>query len=207
MVGIQTVIVATDDLVRCGIQKIIEEAQYNFRVVGSFASIIELEQYLGQSQQQLILLLDDTGSQFKPILKVKQLATQHPHLKIIVISDLLQETYIQQLVQNGAQGFLYRKDHLKENLVGCILTVLDNTLSLSPKASGLPYSRSKCIQLNDTDRTVLTLLEKGNSAQEIAIQLNVTSRTVYRVRTKLRNYLNVRTNEQIVEAARKKGLL
>jgi two-component system response regulator NreC len=207
MVAIQTVIVATNDLVRGGIQKIVEAAKHNFQVVGSFASITEVEQFLSQSQQRVILLLDDSGSQFKPIPTVKNLVNRYPQVKIVVISDLLQESYIQQLLNNGARGFLYREDHLEENLIGCILAVLDNTVSLSPKASGLPYSRSPSSDLNGNDRSVLKLMAQGYTTQEIAIRLNITMRTIYRIRTKIRHYLNVRTNEKIIEAARKKGLL
>jgi DNA-binding CsgD family transcriptional regulator len=47
----------------------------------------------------------------------------------------------------------------------------------------------------------------GFKPQEIAARLNIVPRSVYRVRRRLREYLNVRTPEQIVEAARQQGLL
>ena len=45
------------------------------------------------------------------------------------------------------------------------------------------------------------------NGREIAARIQKVVRSVYRIRSKLREHLGVRTSEQIVDAARKRGLL
>lgn len=54
---------------------------------------------------------------------------------------------------------------------------------------------------------VLFLLVRELNVKEIAAKLDITEKTVYRIREKLKNVLNVRNNEMIVDAARRKGYL
>ena len=80
----------------------------------------------------------------------------------------------------------------------------------SPRASGLLFTGRADVnttELNQTDIEILRLIDWGFTPKEIAAKLEITSRTVYRSRSKLRTLLGVSTNEQIVSAARQKGLL
>lgn len=138
---------------------------------------------------------------------VSRLYNHHPLIKIVILSDYLNEYYIQRLIDYGAVGFIYKDDHLTETLVSGILTIAAGHIYLSPQASGLPYRRINDEILNQTDIAVLQLLASGMTVQEIASRLGVVPRTVYRIRSKLRDYLHVRTNEQIVEAARQRDLI
>jgi DNA-binding NarL/FixJ family response regulator len=54
---------------------------------------------------------------------------------------------------------------------------------------------------------VLRLLEHELSVKEICERMDLSDKTIYRVRRKLKCVLGVRNNESIVDAARKKGLL
>jgi len=80
----------------------------------------------------------------------------------------------------------------------------------SPRASGLLFTGRADVnttELNQTDIEILRLIDRGLTPKEIAAKLEITSRTVYRSRSKLRTLLGVSTNEQIVSSARQKGLL
>ena len=201
-------VIAANHLIRTGIQTQLCSTNPEFQFAGAFLSITDYEKHLKQTKQRLpILLLDDSGSSTKSILIVRRLLQHYPHLKIIVMSDFLNEMYIQRLMNSGAKGFLYTQDHLEDILVPCFRTIAGGYPFLSPQASALPYHRMAGHNFNKTDLAVLELMGMGYKPQEIADRLNIVPRTVYRIRRKLREYLNVRTSEQIVEAARQQGLL
>jgi DNA-binding NarL/FixJ family response regulator len=201
-------VIASNHLIRTGIQALLCNTNSDFEFTGAFFSIADYEKHLKQTKQQLpILLLDDSASSTKSILLVRRLLQHYPHLKIVVMSDFLNEMYIQRLMNSGVKGFLYMQDHLDDILVPCFRTVAGGYPFLSPQASALPYHRMAGQSFNKTDLAVLELMGMGYKPQEIAARLNIVPRTVYRIRRKLRDCLNVRTPEQIVEAAREQGLL
>ncbi len=61
--------------------------------------------------------------------------------------------------------------------------------------------------LDHRDLEVLRLLELELSVKEICERMDLSDKTIYQVRRKLKRVLGVRNNESIVDAARKKGLL
>lgn len=202
-------VVAANDLIRSGIELIIRSTQQSAQIIGSFQSLAECENFLAGHHQSIpILLLDDAlPGTCKPIDVISRLCDRYPLMKIVILSDYLSEYYVQHLIDKGAAGFIYKNDHLIETLIPGIRTIAAGHVYLSPQASGLPYRRMHDHLLNPTDHAVLQLLATGQTVQEIAARLGVVPRTIYRIRSKLRDYLKVRTNEQIVEAAKQRGLI
>jgi DNA-binding NarL/FixJ family response regulator len=82
----------------------------------------------------------------------------------------------------------------------------DGYAFLSPEALKLMGSR-RDEKLDHRDLEVLRLLERELRVKEICEQMDLSDKTIYRVRRKLKRVLGVRNNESIVDAARKKGLL
>lgn len=200
-------LVAANDLVRTGITAILSSNNHNIQIVGSFQSLADCEAFLKRQHIPILLLDDALPDSIKPKQVISCLCNQYPLMKIVILSDYLNEYYVQRLIDYGAVGFVYKDDHLAETLVSGVLTIAAGHIYLSPQASGLPYRRINDEILNQTDLAVLQLLANGLTVQEIASRLGVVPRTVYRIRSKLRDYLGVRTNEQIVESARQRDLI
>lgn len=200
-------IVAPNDLVRSGIESIINTANQHIQILGSFQTLADCEIALNQQSIPILLLDDALPRNIHPMEVVSRLCNHHPMTKIVILSNYLNEYYVQRLIDCGVVGFIYKDDHLAETLVSGIRTIAGGHIYLSPQASGLPYRRINDEALNQTDIAILQLLATGRTVQEIASRLGVVPRTVYRVRRKLRDYLNVRTNEQIVDAAKQRGLM
>ena len=204
---IQLAILAADDLVRQGLCMIVQHGQRNIHVIGTYAHLSDYQEDLKADEAHILLLDDAVLSYASPMLLMPRLLADCPRLKVIILSELLSERYIQQLVNCGAKGFIYKRDHLEDVLVGGVKTVHDGHLYLSPQVSALHYDKPGVYELNATDLQVLRLTALGLTAQEIATHLKLVSRSIYRIRGKLRDHLGIRTNEQMIEAARKKGLL
>ena len=61
--------------------------------------------------------------------------------------------------------------------------------------------------LNEADLATLALLEEGMPPKQIAQVLAVNYQTICRRRRKLKTILDVTNNDQIIDAARRQGLI
>lgn len=206
MSTIKLVLVTANDLVRSGIQLLIHATPV-IELVQSLTTVQACEQYLHHHKAQVLLLDDALPSHLTPHRMLAVLHTALPTIRILMLSDYLSEYYVQRLLNEGASGFIYKDDHLEDTLVAGIKMVAVGHIFLSPQASALPYGRITAGQLNRTDLEVLHLIARGYTVQEISARVGIVDRSVYRIRGKLRQHLDVRTNEQLVEAAHRRGLL
>jgi len=203
---VKLVIVTANDLIRSGIQMLLQ-ATPAIKIVQTFSSVQACEQYLQENRPHVLLLDDALPGYLSPHDVLKSLHETRPALNTLILSDYLSEHYVQRLIGKGASGFIYKDDHLEDTLVVGIKTVAQGHIFLSPQVSALPYGRIDMTGLNRTDLEVLQLIARGYTVQEISALVGIVDRSVYRIRGKLRRYLDVRTNEQLVEAAHRRGLL
>src|SRR5690606_169839 len=82
--------------------------------------------------------------------------------------------------------------------------------TLSPCASQLLINSKYLYMLNDIkplDMQVLRLTARGLTVKAIATELELSTRSIYRCRDKLREILGIQTIETLIDAAREQGLL
>lgn len=127
----------------------------------------------------------------------------------VVMSDQTHSEYIQQVMQNGAHGYIYAQmDGLEEMLITATHEVLSGRIYLCPQSVAQLARHTPSLQrLRRRERQVLQHMAAGLSVKQMAQQLNVGEKTIYRDRERLRQWLDVPTVEQIVDAARQRGLL
>ena len=141
--------------------------------------------------------------------RLSQITGSGQALSVVVISTRLTAMYVHRIMQLGAKGFIYRDD-LADALLNSLDLVRRDVVTLSPQASHLLTTSKYLYVLNDMkpfDMQVLRLTANGLMVKEIAVELNVSTRTVYRSRDKLREILNVPTIETLIKAAHEQGLL
>jgi len=164
-----------------------------------------------QRSDPRILLLDDKLPPNEDINEVlARIHKRHSQLGILILSGRLHTRYLQMLFGAGASGFIYREDRLEESLTAGIEVVHQGYFYTSPRASGLLINSRlgyTPMRLNQTDLEVLRLIDDGLTMKEIAASLNLTLRSVYRIRNKLRSAVGAPTHEHLIAAAREKGLL
>jgi DNA-binding NarL/FixJ family response regulator len=208
MQPIQVLIVTTNDLVRSGIQMLIGQTSHPIEIAGTFPTLHLCKQHLSQARADIMLLDDALPIKSSTIQTITDLRERYPFLRIVVIGGYLSQHYVQRLIDHGASGFIFKEDRLEESLVGGLQGVTEGYLYLSPEASALPYGpTAPGSGLNRTDLEVLQLIARGYTVPEIAARVGIVDRTVYRIRARLRHHLGVRTNEQVVDAAVRRGLL
>jgi DNA-binding NarL/FixJ family response regulator len=204
------VLVDAHDLSRYGMQMILNQAQH-VRVEGVFKDLGSATAFLSQNRVHIMLLDDEQPRSLDFGRVIENLREKYPATFIVILSKRLSARYVQRLLRSGAKGFIYKDDRLEDTVLVGIETVRNGDIYLSPKVSALPFldrlHAPTVDTLNHQDIAVLQLMAQGYSAQEIGEQLNLVRRSVYRIRQRLKNALDVRTVEQIVDAARHQGLL
>lgn len=202
---VRIAVISSNDLVRYGLASILEN---NLSLNLKIRTFISLDMYLSSNDdsQTLIFMDDETLScnsvaDVSHTIKLKGLTR-----RLILLGSFLSLSYIHKVIDAGVDGFIYKQENLEEMVRLAVQTVLNGHIFLSPKASALPYE-SKPSELNSNEIEVLTLLAKGHNIQDIAYRLNLVDRSIYRIRTRIRDYLGATNNEQIVDAARRHKLI
>ena len=204
---VRLALLVPDRITRSGIEGLIKHdgsASYEVIIFEDF------ESFLRQVAEINVLLMDISGLRMGEIeSRLSQITGCGSSLKVLIISSRLAVVYIQRVMQLGVKGFIYRDD-LAEALLNSIDLVRRDVVTMSSQALQL-LTRSKHLTIrNDIkplDMQVLRLTASGLMVKEIAVELKVSCRSVYRSRDKLREILDVPTIETLIKAAQEQGLL
>jgi DNA-binding NarL/FixJ family response regulator len=160
-----------------------------------------------------VLILDDLFDQTTWIGSlVEALRILAPRISIIIIGSFADGALICELLQAGIVGYLYRGDELRPLFEASLRAVRAHKPYFSPTASSeyavaVQSGRGQHWHLDRESKTVLRMLASGMSVNEIAAELRVKPRHIYRLRTKLRKRFNAATNEAVIVAAALQGYL
>ena len=207
MTQYEIVILDSQALSRSGLRVLVEQTGMATGQVHDFADPEVLMAHLGHSHTRVLLLSDQVADGYDVVQFVKMLRSRYSDLNQIVIGSRLNMAYIGALFGGGISGYVYYRSKLEETVPAAIKSVMSGATFLSPEAAALPYHQREINDLNERDLEVLTQLAKGESVKDIARTLGVTRRVIYHIRTRIKKYLGVSTNEQIIPAALENGLL
>jgi len=108
----------------------------------------------------------------------KEIKTMYPAIKIIALSTFNQNSYINNMLENGADGYLL-KNATKEEMITAITTVLQHKKYLSKEvADNLKTNQLQKIALTRREKEILKLLADGHTSHDIGKQLFISTTTV-----------------------------
>ena len=196
-----------DRFIRSGIEGLIQSDGNNRYEIVVFE---EFDALLQQVSTIDILLMDTSGSGIGIVEKQMEGLLKHcTGIRVIVISNQLKVLHIKRIMQLGAKGFIFRDD-LGDTLLTSIDLVARDVVTMSSQAMHLLTSADQLYMINDLkpiDIQVLRLTARGLTVKGIAAEMEISTRSVYRSRDKLREVLDVQTIETLLDAAREQGLL
>lgn len=208
MPQINVVIIASNDVSRSGLQALTAAAGASIHVTAALADFQGLDNFMQQHRVDVLLIDDSLPRSVDVGDAIKRLLYQQPGLAVIVLSSRPIASVIRRVLDRGAHGFIHKDDQLAETLVIGIQAVRRGAMYLSPRVSSLlTLERPRPSLVDERALDVLRLMVDGYTAGEIARQIGIGVKTVYRIQTSMREALEARTNEQLIDAARKKGLL
>lgn len=110
----------------------------------------------------------------------KKIKTEYPDIKVLAMSTFKERSYISQMIQNGASGYLV-KSASKEEIEEAILTAYEGKLYLSLDINTIDVKKQLNTQIpaiSSREKEVLGLIADGLTNQQIATQLFISLHTV-----------------------------
>ena len=209
------VLVADDHtLLRAGLIKLIETLN-DVEVVGQAKDGLEALALAASCLPNLVLL-DIAMPGMSGLEVCAQLVKSYPGIRVLMLSMHREPQYVRRALQSGAAGYLL-KDSAPDELAQAIRSVIDGKTYLSAVlAQNLlsdmvtqlhPQSTTPEISLTSRQREVLKLVAEGSSTKRIAIQLNLSVKTVDTHRTNLMNQLGIHDRAGLVRYAIRNGIV
>jgi DNA-binding NarL/FixJ family response regulator len=138
-----------------------------------------------------------------------------PSVKVIILSAHASEEYVIRALRDGASGYML-KDSATSELELAINSMIHGKIYLSPSISRtviddylqrVSGAVSPLEQLTSRQREILQLIAEGKNAKAIAVDLDVSIKTVESHRLQLMDRLNIHDVPGLVRYAIRNGLV
>ncbi len=135
----------------------------------------------------------------------KKIKSDFPDIKIIGMSTFNERSYITQMIQNGADGYLVKNAN-KEEIEKCLLAVDEGKMYLSVALNLNPTEKKELSEipiLSSREKEVLELIAEGFTNQQIAEKIFISPHTVDSHRKSLMAKLNASNTAVLIKQAAK----
>ena len=206
-------IVIADDfgIVREGLKSLIEK-QDDLEVIGEAENgrqAVELARNLCPD----LIIMDITMPDVNGIEATEMILKDNPRIKIIALSMYANKRFVGEMLRAGAMGYVL-KSYLFEELLRAIQTVSEERHYLSPQITNVlveDYTStanqpSGIDNLNEREARILQLLAEGQSTKGIALQLDISPKTVDACRRQVMEKLNLSSIAALTKYAIRQGL-
>ena len=204
----RVLIVDDHPIVRKGYALLIGNQQ-DLQICGEAASKDEAIDQVGKTSPHL-LIVDIRLKDSDGIDLIKQLKSQRPHVRILVVSALDEDLFAERAIQAGALGYM-NKEEATENLIEAIRTVLRGELYLSERTTkrllrrrvgcDLAGATSPIQALTDRELFVFRLIGQGLSTRRIAAEMQLSAKTIERYRENIKAKLELADATELVRRA------
>lgn len=162
-----------------------------------------------KQEQPHIVLTDINMPEVSGIDLAEKIKKEFPSIKIIAMSTFKERSYISQMIQHGAAGYLL-KSASKEEIEEALLRVYEGYLYMSQDLH-LADPEKKAAQhahvLTSREKEILELIAEGCTNPQIAEKLFLSPHTVDSHRKNLLLKFNVKNTASLILQASKEGLI
>jgi DNA-binding NarL/FixJ family response regulator len=202
---IRVVIADDHTIVREGLRQLLQ-ASVDFDIVSEARDGHEVMQRVRELDFD-VLLLDMSMPGKSGMELIKQVKSERPRLRILVLSMHQEHQYAVRAIKAGASGYL-TKESASSQLAAAIRKVACGgafisaevaeqlALGAMPQAEGLPHTA-----LSDREYQVFRLLVSGRTVSSIGEQLNLSVKTVSTHKARLMEKMGVANQTELVHYA------
>lgn len=198
------------DLVREGLESLLKDTEDINPVILAKNGRELLDLMRGQSVH--VILLDIDMPELNGVETTRELKRQFPEVHILILTMHDEKHFIQQLIGEGAHGYLL-KNSSRDELTAAIRLVYSGKNSFSGevtmKLAGSDESdkSDELSELTSREMEILTQIAKGKSNKEIGEELFISHRTVDTHRTNLMKKLDVNNIAGLIRIAYRNNLI
>lgn len=190
-------LILADDhqLVRQGFRALLEDLDF-VEIVGEAANGQQVLDLFRSGKYAQIVLMDAEMPILDGLSATEQIVRDFMGVKVIMLTMLNTKEIIQNAVEKGVKGFLF-KNTSKHELSEAIRRVADGEMYFTSEVASILLNTSKessntlLDQLSDREVEILKLVAEGFSSTEIGEKLFISPRTVDTHRNNLIQKLNV----------------
>jgi len=208
------VIIADDHkIMRDGLRALLE-MESDIKIVGEAADGQTVLRLARQTRPE-VAVMDIAMPGLNGLEATRKITAEVPGIKVIALSMYSDKKFVYRMFKAGASGYLL-KDSAFEELVRAIRMVINEKVYVGPGIAGtvvkgyiqkaLKTDSSVFSVLSDRQREVLQLLSEGQSAKEIAYQLDVSVKTIETHRNAVMKKLDIHSIAELTKYAIREGL-
>jgi DNA-binding NarL/FixJ family response regulator len=217
MSSIKVILVDDHRLVRDGIKALIADAK-NIEIVAEAGDGYELLEKLKEIKVNIVVL-DISLPKMNGIEVMKILKSHYPDIKILVLSMFTNEEFIYNSLKAGASGYL-PKNTTRVELLEAIYTInnggeyFSNSITdiilksyVRNAKSGEKTGENKLHNLSSRELEILRLFAEGQSNQQIAESLYISTRTVESHKNHIMQKLELKTTVDLLKFAIRNNII
>ncbi|WP_035291019.1 response regulator transcription factor [Clostridium sp. KNHs214] len=196
------IIIADDDgLIRDSL-KLILDIEEDIEVVSTVSNGREAIEICREKNPDIVLM-DVRMPILDGVLATKEIKSENPNIKVIILTTFKDDEYIAEAIKNGAEGYIL-KNQSADSIIESIRTVYNgNGVFQSEILNSIMCmieSNKKCenkIPLSEREFEILKLIGAGLSNKEISKELYLSEGTVRNYVTNLLEKLQLRDRTQL----------
>ena len=206
------VIYDDNESLRQSLEKLIQLSD-DLLLLGSFSHAMQVEQQIGATEPDLILMdIDMPGiNGIEAVRKIRKLSQKIAIIMLTVFDD---NRHVLDAICAGASGYLLKK-HISEKLPSAIKEVLDGGAPMSPGIARMVIesmqqthiNKSNKYELTQREYEILQNLSKGNSYKMIAADLFISIDTVRTHIKRIYEKLQVHSQTEAIAKAMNEKIL
>jgi len=166
-----------------------------------------------------VVIVDIGMPQLNGLDATRQLLQHDPHFKVIVLTITDSDQVIRAALDAGARGFVLKSDAARD-LVAAVEALQSKRMFFTPRVNDLLLAgfleKGHAITRNEPpnlptltarEREVTQLLAEGKSSKEVAVLLNLSTKTVETHRSNIMRKLNLHSIRDLVVYAIKNNII
>lgn len=200
------------ELVRTGIKRIIDDVR-GLKVVGEAESGEAAFQFCRANEPDVVLM-DVNMPGIGGIEATKKIIRYCPDVKIIMLTVHTEDPFPSKVMQIGAHGFLSKMTG-SEEMINAIRSVNVGQRYIAPDiAQQIALNQFNGVNddkpfdsLSERELQIMLMITKGEKVQDIAEQLNLSSKTINSYRYRMFEKLNISNDVELTHMAIRYGMI
>lgn len=146
-------------------------------LAGSLGRASRAKDFCAANQVDLVLMDVCTENDESGFTATEELKSVRPGIKVVIVTSMLDSTYLVRAKDAGAEGFWY-KDAPEAELMSVIAAVVNGETVYPDKPPRVEVGAANNYDFSEAELRVLRPMVEGDSYAEIAKKLNISPETV-----------------------------